>query len=109
MSWISDEDMRALVKWRKKQAEILEEATRMAEKANDMKKVILAIEMKKSDEKSAAAQERDALTSPAYLAAIEENANAAAVLIKERSMDDIAKMKFEIWRTMTSMQKALMK
>lgn len=109
MTWITDEDMQSLVQWRKKHATVLEEATRRATKANDMKKVVLAIEMKKSDEKSAAAQERDALTTPAYLAAVDESANADAALIKDKTLDDIAKMKFEIWRTMTSMQKALMK
>lgn len=109
MSWITDEDMQALVTWRKKQASVLEEATRRATKADKMTKVTLAFEMKKSPEKTAAAQERDALTSPAYLAAVDEVSNAEAALINERTLDDVAKMKFEIWRTMTSMQKALMK
>lgn len=109
MSWISDEDIQSLVKWRKEHAKKIEEAKYRAKMADSMKKVVLALEMKKSDEKTAAAQERDALTSKGYLDAINEDAEAAANWEMVSSLDDVAKMKFDAWRTMTSMQKALMK
>lgn len=109
MTWISETEVKKAVDWMRDHADKIGEAREALTLAESMKKVVLALEMKRSDEKSAAAQERDALASEAYLKAITDEAVKAGEYEKMRALKDAANAKFEAWRTITSLQKSLMK
>jgi hypothetical protein len=55
--------------------------------------------MKRFNDLSLAAAEREALTSPEYENALNEDANAAGEFEKLRALRDAAAMKIEAWRT----------
>ncbi len=71
-----------------------------------MLKHVKALEMKRHNEKPIGAQEREAIASNAYLAALEADANAAANLAFHKARIDAAKMTIEIWRTESATERA---
>jgi hypothetical protein len=65
-----------------------------------MVKVVKALEMQKRDGLPLAAQERDALASPAYRAALIEEAKAAAALEEIKARRSNARLIVDIWRSL---------
>lgn len=75
-------------------------------RAENMLRVVKALEMKHSDEKSAAAQEREAYASDKYRAAIDDLAEAAGDYEKLRTLREAAKAQIEYWRSLNANQRA---
>lgn len=75
-------------------------------KAENMLRVVKSLAMKHSDEKSAAAQEREAYASQQYLAAVNELATVAGDFEKLRSLREAAKMQIEYWRSLNANQRS---
>jgi len=70
------------------------------------RKVVLATEMKKSDKKSVAGQEQDALVSEAYKLHLEGTAEAIRLEHRAKVHYDALQSKFEAIRSMSSLEKA---
>lgn len=87
------------LEWLRDNAVELGERKREAVKADHMLKVERAIAMKHSSETSAAAQEREALASESYLAAVERAADAAGKYETMRALREAAALKIEVWRS----------
>lgn len=107
MSWITDEQASAALDWLLKNARALGEAKRDAVLAESMTKRIKALEMARSDAKTVAEKERDALASEAYLKAITEEAEAAGIYEEARALKDAATARIECWRSLTATQRTL--
>lgn len=109
MSWITDlEAERALDFLRDKAVEIGEARKQMV-LAEKMTKRIVALEKKRSDAKTQDGKEQDALCSEAYLTAIVAEAEAAGSFETLRAYRDAAAAKLDLFRSLKSMEKALMK
>lgn len=96
---VSDKSMEMSLDWLRDHAADMGKAKERSVKAGHMVKHVLHIEMKKSDEKTAAGKERDAYASKAYMEAIEEDAKAAGALEAMRSLREAAALKIEAWRS----------
>lgn len=107
--WIPDTDAERALDWLRDNAPTLGEAKKRAVLAERMVKRVLAIQMAKSDETTVAAKERGALQSIEYLDAIHDEAAAAGELEVQRALRDAAAAKIEAWRSLKSMEKAMMK
>ena len=70
--------------------------------AENMLRVVKALAMRASDERSAAAQEREAYASVEYRAALAELFNATKEAEKLKALREAARMKIEAWRTFSS-------
>lgn len=75
-------------------------------KAENMLRVVKSLAMKHTQEKSAAAQEREAYASPQYLSAVNDLAAAAEEYEKLRSLREAAKMQIEFWRSLNANQRS---
>lgn len=107
--WIQDHDAERALDYLRDNAPTLGEAKKQAVLAERMVKRTLALEMARSEEKTAAGKERDALASQAYLDAIVAEAEAAGHLETERAMRDAASAKFDAWRTLRASERAMSK
>jgi hypothetical protein len=96
---VTDKSLEASLAWLRDHAKDMGSAKERSVRASHMVKHILHIEMKKSDETTAAGKERDAYASKAYLDAIEEDAKAAGALEMMRSLREAAALKIEAWRS----------
>lgn len=74
----------------------------------ELRKVVLASQMKLSDKKSVAAQEVDALVSEAYRLHLEGTAESIRVEHRTKAKYDASQAKFEAIRSMSSLEKAKM-
>ena len=81
------------------------EARARVAKAEAMLRHVKALAMKASDEKSAAAQEREAYASDAYLAAIDEVFEATKASEKLRAARDAAAIRVDFWRSVSARQR----
>lgn len=88
-------------------AEEMGKAKERAVLAQHMVKHVLHLEMKRSNEKTAAGKERDAYASDAYKKAIFEDAQAAGQLEVMRSRREANAAKIEAWRTEQSNFRAM--
>ena len=75
-------------------------------KCENMLRVVKALAMKASDEKSAASQERDAYASPQYQEAVTALFEAARDYEKLRALREAAKMQIEMFRSLNANQRA---
>ena len=75
-------------------------------RCENMLRVVKALAMKHSDERSAAAQEREAYASPQYTDAIEELAQIAGEYERLRAKREAAKQAIEYWRSLNANQRA---
>ena len=75
-------------------------------KCENMLRVTKALAMRHSNEKSAAAQEREAYASPQYVHAVEQLAVAATDYEKLRALREAAKMQIEYWRSLNANQRS---
>lgn len=75
-------------------------------KREAMLRVVKAMVMKTSNERSAAAQEREAYASPEYLSAVEALSDAAGAYEKLRAGRDAATAQIDYWRSLNANQRA---
>lgn len=107
MSFISDEQAGKALEWLLKNARDLGELKRQQILTEAMTKRVKAIETARSDGKTVAERERDALASEAYLKAITEEAEAAGKLEEARALKDAAIARVECWRSLAATQRQL--
>lgn len=107
MSFISDEQAGKALEWLLKNARDLGELKRQQILTEAMTKRVKAIETARSDGKTVAERERDALASQAYLEAITAEAEAAGRYEECRALKDAAVARLEAWRTLSSNARAL--
>jgi hypothetical protein len=107
MSGVSEEAASDALEWLLKNARALGEAKRDQVITESMTKRVKAIEMAKSEAKTVAEKERDALASNAYLMAIEDEAKAAGHYEHMRALKDAATARIEMWRSLNATQRTL--
>ncbi len=105
--FVSDEAASDALNWLVGNARALGKAKEKAVLAESMTKRIRALEMARSDAKTVAEKERDALASEAYLLAITAEAQAAGEYETMRALKDAAIARLEAWRTLSSNARAL--
>jgi hypothetical protein len=107
MSFVSDSQASSALDWLVANAREMGEAKRQQIITESMTKRVRAIEMARSDAKTVAEKERDALASEAYLQAITAEAEAAGKYEEFRALKDAAIARLEAWRTLSSNARAL--
>lgn len=107
MSFVSDEAASDALEWLVKNAKALGRAKEQAVLAESMTKRIRALEMARSEAKTVAEKERDALASEAYLKAIQDEAEAAGAYETLRALKDAATARIECWRSITASARTL--
>lgn len=107
MNFVTDESASAALEWLVKNARHLGELKRQQVLTESMTKRVKAIEMARSDAKTIAEKERDALASEAYLKAIQEEAEAAGAYEEARALKDAATARIECWRSLSATQRTL--
>ena len=90
-----------------KHAKNLGELKRQQVFTESMTKRVKAIEMARSDAKTIAEKERDALASQAYMGAITAEAEAAGAYEEARALKDAATARIECWRSLSATQRTL--
>ena len=74
-------------------------------RCENMLRVVKSLAMRRSNEKSAAAQEREAYASSQYQDAVSELAEVAGTYEKHRALREAAKMQIEYWRSLNANQR----
>lgn len=104
---VTDAEVEKALDWLRDQAAEIGEAKRRAVKADHMLKHTKALAMKVHGELAVTAQEREALASPQYLAALDEAANAAGEFERMKSLREAAALKIEVWRSASANYRAM--
>ena len=104
---VSDIDVEKALDWLRDNAEQIGDAKAAAVKADHMLKHVRALAMKHSGETSAAAQEREALCSEQYLAAIDNAASSAGEYEKMKALREAAALKIEVYRSSSANYRAM--
>ncbi len=99
--FISDAEVEAALDYLRDSSADMGRLTEQAIYAERFAKHVIALEMKKHDG-SAAAQEREARASEAYMIAISNEAKAAGALAGAKALREAAAAKIEAWRTSCS-------
>lgn len=107
MTFITDDAASDALEWLVKNAKALGKAKEKSVLAESMTKRIKALEMARSDSKTVAEKERDALASEPYLLAITAEAQAAGEFETLRALKDAATARIECWRSLTATQRTL--
>lgn len=107
MSFVSDDAASDALEWLVKNAKPLGKAAERKSLAESMTKRIKAVEMARSDAKTVAEKERDALASEAYLKAIEDEAQAVGDYETLRALKDAATARIECWRSLSATQRSI--
>lgn len=107
MTFVTDQAASDALEWLVANAKNIGKAKEQAVLAESMTKRIRAIEMARSDAKTVAEKERDALASQAYLDAITAEAEAAGRLETMRALKDAAIARVEAWRSLQATQRSL--
>jgi hypothetical protein len=107
MSFVTDEAASDALNWLVSNARALGKAKEKAVLAESMTKRIKALEMSRSEAKTVAEKERDALASQAYLDAITDEAKAAGELETMRALKDAAIARVEAWRSLQATQRSI--
>lgn len=107
MSFVTDDQASKALDYLVGHAKTLGELKRRQVLTESMTKRIKAIEMARSEAKTVAEKERDALASEAYLEAITAEAEAAGSYEEARALKDAATARIECWRSLTSTARAL--
>ncbi len=100
--FISDEEVEKALDYLRDSAAEIGDLTYEAVRSEKMTKHLVAIEMKKHDTLSAAAQLREAQASPAFETMAMLEAKAAGELAKAKALREAASAKIEAWRTSCS-------
>jgi hypothetical protein len=104
---VSDADVEKALDWLRDNATEIGEAKRKAVKADHMLKHTKALAMKQHGDIAVTAQEREALASPQYLAALDEAAATAGEFEKMKSLREAAALKIEVWRSASANYRAM--
>ena len=96
---VDDAEVEKALDWLRDSAQAIGDAKARLISAGHMIKHIEAIETKLSTESSVAARKIDALCSLRYLAAIQEDAEAAGEFEKMKALREAASLKIETWRS----------
>lgn len=107
MSFVTDEAASAALEWLVGHARELGRAKEQAVLTESLTKRVKALEMARSEAKTVAEKERDALASEAYLAAIQAEAEAAGKYETMRALKDAATARIEAWRSLQATQRTL--
>ena len=107
MSFVTDDAASDALEWLVKNAKALGKAKEQAVLAESMTKRVKALEMARSEAKTVAEKERDALASDAYLKAIKEEAEAAGAYETLRALKDAAIARVEAWRSLQATQRSI--
>jgi hypothetical protein len=98
-NFVSDSDVQKALDFLRDSAADIGKLTEQAILAERLSKHVLALEMKRCAESSAAAQEREARASSAYVEAITREAIAAGELAHKKALREAAAAKIEAWRS----------
>ena len=104
---VSDADVEKALDFLRDNAGAIGEAKREAVKAEHMLKHHRAVAMKYSGETAVSAQEREALASKEYLAAIDVTASAAGKYEEMKALREAAALKIETWRSASANYRAM--
>ena len=96
---VDDAEVERALDWLRDSADDIGKAKARLVSAGHMIKHIEALETKMSNEASVAARKVEALCSPRYLAALNEDAEAAGEFEKMKALREAAALKIETWRT----------
>ena len=96
---VSDEELEKALDWLRDSAKEIGAAKANAVRASHMLKVVKALTMKRYNDLSLAAAEREAFSSDEYGTALEEDAVAAGEYEKMRALREAAALKIEAWRS----------
>ena len=107
MSFVTDDQASDALQWLVTNAKALGRAKEQAVLSESMTKRIRAIEMSRSNAKTVAEKERDALASQAYLDAIIAEAKAAGDYETLRALKDAATARIECWRSLSASARLL--
>lgn len=99
---VTDAEVEKALDWLRDNAAEIGDAKANAIRTERMTRHIKALEMKRYNEMSVSAQEREAYASHAYLGALEAEAIAAGEFERLRGLREAAAMKIEAWRTSSS-------
>jgi hypothetical protein len=100
--FISDDEIQRALDYLRDSAPKIANAKAEVVRCDRMLKCTKALAMKASGEKSAAAQEREALCSKQYEQAVDDEFNAVEHYEHMKALRDAAAMKIEAWRTASS-------
>lgn len=104
---VSDESVEKALDWLRDNADDIAEAKRCAVKYDHMLKHTKAVVMKTHAELPVSAQEREAMASDAFKAAIENAANTAAEYEKLKALREAAALRIEVWRSASANYRAM--
>ena len=104
---VSDADLEKALDWLRDSAQEIGDAKAETIRASHMLKVVKALSMKVHNEKPISHQEREALASEEYRAALERDAVAAGEYEKMRALREAAALKIEAWRSEQANYRAL--
>lgn len=104
---VADEEVEKALDWLRDNAELIGAAKERLVKAGHMVKHIKALEMKRWNEQTVSAQEREAVASQAYLDALTEEAKAAGDYEVMKSLREAAALKIEVWRSENANHRAM--
>jgi hypothetical protein len=96
---VSDEDLEKALDWLRDRARDLGDAKAESIRASHMIKVVKALGMKLHNEKPVSHQEREAMASEEFRAALERDAIAAGSYETLRALREAAALKVEAWRS----------
>jgi hypothetical protein len=104
---IDDDDIEKALDWLRDEAQAIAAAKERLVKAGHMVKHIKALEMKKWNEQTISAQEREALASQRYLDALMEEARAAGAYEEMKALREACALKIQSWQTMSANYRAM--
>lgn len=104
---VSDDAVEKALDWLRDNADAIGEAKRLAVKSEHMLKHTKAVTMGLHKELPVSAQEREALASTEYLAALELAAADAGNFEKMKALREAAALKIEVWRSMGANYRAM--
>jgi hypothetical protein len=107
MSFVSDDAASDALEWLVKNAKAIGKAAERKSLAESMTKRVKALEMARSEAKTVAEKERDAIASEAYLKAIQDEAEAVGEYETLRGFKDAATARIECWRSLSATQRTL--
>lgn len=104
---VADEEVEKALDWLRDNAEAIGAAKERLVKAGHMVKHVKALQMKRWNEQTVSAQEREAVASKEYLDALTEEARAAGEYEVMKSLREAAALKIEVWRSENANYRAM--
>ena len=104
---IEDDAVEKALDWLRDNATDMGRSKERLVKAGHMVKHIKALQMKRWNEQTVSAQEREAVASQAYMDALIEEAQAAGEYEVMKSLREAAALKIQSWQTMSANYRAM--